>query len=62
MNTDAVVSIAANFPLDSGAIVLIAGTGSSARLLMPDGTVYGAGGWGHVIGNLRVLINLSFYL
>jgi N-acetylglucosamine kinase len=75
LNTDSVVSIAANFPLDSGAIVLIAGTGSSARLLTADGEVLGCGGWGHLIGdggsgywitarlvNLDVLLAFQFKL
>lgn len=51
LNTDAIVSIAANFPLEVGAIVLIAGTGSSARLLSSSGEVFGCGGWGHLIGD-----------
>lgn len=32
-------------------MVLIAGTGSTCRLLKKDGTVHGVGGWGHQIGD-----------
>lgn len=32
-------------------VVLIAGTGSTCRLLKKDGTVHGVGGWGHQIGD-----------
>ncbi|KAI6226178.1 GlcNAc kinase [Aphelenchoides fujianensis] len=49
LNADSAASIAANFPLETGGMVLIAGTGSSARLLLKDGRVCGAGGWGHLI-------------
>lgn len=49
LDTDSVVSIAACFA--QGGIVIIAGTGSSCRLLKPDGSVFGVGGWGHMIGD-----------
>ncbi|KAI6218308.1 GlcNAc kinase [Aphelenchoides besseyi] len=51
LSTDAIVSVAANFPLDVGGIVLIAGTGSTARLLLKDGSFHGCGGWGHLLGD-----------
>ncbi|KAE9554931.1 hypothetical protein FO519_001828 [Halicephalobus sp. NKZ332] len=49
LTTDAVISIAATF--DKGGVVIIAGTGSSCRLLKEDGDVFGCGGWGHLIGD-----------
>jgi len=36
---------------DLGAVCLIAGTGSNAIVLNPDGTQRQAGGWGHILGD-----------
>ncbi|PAV59406.1 hypothetical protein WR25_03529 isoform C [Diploscapter pachys] len=46
--SDAVATVAANF--EQG-VVIIAGTGSSCRMLLNDGSVHGVGGWGHAIGD-----------
>lgn len=51
LTTDSVAAIAANFPINEGGIVLIAGTGSAARLLLSSGEVHCVGGWGHLISD-----------
>ncbi|VDN60796.1 unnamed protein product [Dracunculus medinensis] len=48
LTSDSLMSLKTAF--DSG-VVLIAGTGSTCRLLKKDGTVHGVGGWGHQIGD-----------
>uniref|UniRef100_F1KYW5 N-acetyl-D-glucosamine kinase n=1 Tax=Ascaris suum TaxID=6253 RepID=F1KYW5_ASCSU len=49
LTSDSVITIAATF--NKGGVVVVAGTGSSCRLLKADGTVCGVGGWGHQIGD-----------
>ncbi|KAM3719971.1 N-acetyl-D-glucosamine kinase [Dirofilaria immitis] len=49
LSSDAVVAVATSF--QNGGVVIVAGTGSTCRLLKADNSVHGVGGWGHQIGD-----------
>lgn len=49
--SDAALSLHANFASGESGMTVIAGTGSSAFLQLPDNAVIRAGGWGSVLGD-----------
>lgn len=49
IDSDTLGSLRTGF--ESGGVVLIAGTGSNALLMNPDGKTYGCGGWGYILGD-----------